>query len=108
MHNSNGIMEPKYEYWKDENGRWHFHLRGRNGIVQIASGSYCNKQGVQKGIEDLRKNSASGRVECLTPPIVRPPPAPKTPLAPKTRARKEGGDPFKRAPRTEPESWLSL
>jgi uncharacterized protein YegP (UPF0339 family) len=46
----------KYEYWKNKNGKWFFHLRARNGEIILQSEAYATKQKVLEGINANIRN----------------------------------------------------
>jgi uncharacterized protein YegP (UPF0339 family) len=53
----------KYELYKDSSGEWRFKLKARNGEVIAVSEGYNSKEGALHGIESVRKNAATMRID---------------------------------------------
>jgi len=52
-------MPGKFEIYTDKSGGFRFRLKASNGQIILSSQGYKNKAGCMKGIESVRKNSAS-------------------------------------------------
>ncbi len=52
-------MPGKFEIYNDKSGAFRFRLKAANGQIILASQGYKNKAGCQKGVESVKKNSAS-------------------------------------------------
>ena len=52
-------MPGKFEIKAGRNGKFRFNLKASNGQTILSSESYDSRSGCEKGIESVRKNSAS-------------------------------------------------
>ena len=52
-------MAAKYEIKKAKNGQFFFNLKAANGEVILTSEMYKQKEGADRGIESVKKNSSS-------------------------------------------------
>ncbi len=51
-------MAGKFEIKKGTSGKYRFNLKASNGQIILSSESYETKQGAEKGIESVKKNSS--------------------------------------------------
>ena len=59
-------MAGKFEISKDKAGKYRFHLRAGNGEIIAVSQPYGSKASVEKGIQSVKTNAPSAKVEDLT------------------------------------------
>ncbi|MFJ5694576.1 YegP family protein [Arthrobacter sp. NPDC093125] len=59
-------MAGKYEIFADEQGGFRFRLKASNGDVAVTSESYKTMTSVRQGIERVRRNAVTEKVEDLT------------------------------------------
>ena len=51
---------------KDHAGKFRFHLKAANGEIIATSQGYGTKESAKKGIESVKENASSAKVEDLT------------------------------------------
>jgi uncharacterized protein len=56
----------KFEIMKDHAGKFRFHLKAANGEIIAASQAYQTKESAKRGIESVKENASSAKVEDLT------------------------------------------
>ncbi|MEZ4771916.1 MAG: YegP family protein [Bacteroidia bacterium] len=56
----------RFERKVASNGKHHFNLKAANGQIIGSSQMYASKDGMENGIESVRKNAAEGEVKDLT------------------------------------------
>ncbi len=54
---------PKFEIYTDKAGEFRFRLKARNGEIIGAGESYKDKKGCLNGVESIRKNAPSAKIE---------------------------------------------
>ncbi|MBV9350631.1 MAG: YegP family protein [Mycobacterium sp.] len=59
-------MAGKFEISKDKAGKYRFHLRAANGEIIAVSQPYGTRASAEKGIESVKTNAPSAKVEDLT------------------------------------------
>jgi uncharacterized protein YegP (UPF0339 family) len=59
-------MAAKYEWFRDKNGKYRFHLKAPNGEIIAASEAYDTKDACLKGIESVKKHAATGDTREIT------------------------------------------
>lgn len=59
-------MAGKFEISKDKAGKYRFHLRAANGEIIAVSQPYGTRASCEKGIESVKTNAPSAKVEDLT------------------------------------------
>ncbi|MEB4212318.1 YegP family protein [Mycobacterium sp. 94-17] len=59
-------MAAKFEISKDKAGKFWFHLKAANGEIIAASQAYDTKGGAEKGIESVKTNAPTAKVEDLS------------------------------------------
>ncbi|MBV8348120.1 MAG: YegP family protein [Mycolicibacterium sp.] len=59
-------MAGKFEISKDHAGKFRFHLKAANGEIIATSQGYGTKESAKKGIESVKENASSAKVEDLT------------------------------------------
>ena len=51
------MAKPKFEIFKDKNGKFRFRLKAPNGEIIATSEAYETKQGCEKGITSVKENA---------------------------------------------------
>ncbi len=51
------MAKPKFEIFKDKNGKFRFRLKAPNGEIIATSEAYETKQGCEKGIASVKENA---------------------------------------------------
>lgn len=59
-------MAGKFEVFKDHAGKFRFHLKASNGEIIASSQAYETKASARHGIESVKDNAPSAKVEDLT------------------------------------------
>ena len=60
------MPEPKFEMYTDAAGKYRFRLKAGNSEVIAVSEAYESKSGCQNGIESVKKNAPTAKIEDLT------------------------------------------
>jgi uncharacterized protein YegP (UPF0339 family) len=60
------IMAPKFELFKDEDGKFRFRLKADDGEIIVASQGYASKAAATTGIESVMKNAPVAAVDDQT------------------------------------------
>ncbi len=55
-------MSAKFEWYADENGKYHFKMKAGNGQVIAVSEPYGSKASCISGIESVRKNARDAEI----------------------------------------------
>ena len=53
----------KFELYEDSVGQWRFRLKAANGEIIAVSEGYSSKDGARRGIDSVRKNAQTTRVD---------------------------------------------
>ncbi len=56
------MPEPKFEYFKDKNGKYRFRLKAANGEIIAVGESYNSKEACMSGIESVKKNAPIAKI----------------------------------------------
>ena len=56
------LINPKFEIYKDDGGRFRFDLKAKNGQTVIFSEAYKAKASCKNGIESVRRNSVDAEI----------------------------------------------
>jgi uncharacterized protein len=59
-------MAGKFELYKDEGGKFGFHLKAGNGEIIASSEAYNSKAAAQNGIESVKTNAPSAAIDDQT------------------------------------------
>lgn len=59
------LIDPQFEVFKDEDGKFRFRLRAPDGEILCTSGAFDTKEGCEDSIELVRKNAPSATVTYL-------------------------------------------
>ena len=57
------MAKPKFEIFKDKNGKFRFRLKAPNGEIIATSEVYETKQGCENGIASVQENAPKAIVE---------------------------------------------
>ncbi|WP_082088989.1 YegP family protein [Methanosarcina siciliae] len=55
----------KFEVYLDEDGKYRFRLRARNGQIIAVSQGYKSEEGCIKGIQSVKENAQNARIVVL-------------------------------------------
>ena len=58
--------QPRFEIYKDKNGKSRLRLKAANGEITAISEAYETKQGCQNGIKSVKENTAKAIVQDST------------------------------------------
>lgn len=53
----------KFEIYEDDSGQWRFRLKAGNGEVIAVSESYTSKDGALNGVDSVRRNARTTRID---------------------------------------------
>lgn len=62
----NGKPQPRFEIYKDKNGKFRFRLKAANGEIIAISEAYETKQGCQNGVKSVKENTGKAIVKDST------------------------------------------
>ena len=60
------LVDPQYEIFKDEDGKYRFRLRAPDGEVLCTSGPYSSKEDCEERIDLVRTHAPSATVHEVT------------------------------------------
>ena len=56
------MPEPVFEWYKDKVGKYRFRLKAINGEIIAVSEAYNSKEGLENGIESVKKNASIAKI----------------------------------------------
>jgi uncharacterized protein len=56
------MPEPVFEWFKDKAGKYRFRLKAANGEIIAVSEAYNSKEGLENGIESVKKNASIAKI----------------------------------------------
>lgn len=60
------MAEPKFEVYKDSEGKFRFRLIAPSGEIAAASEAYESKTGCMNGVESIKANASKAKIVDLT------------------------------------------
>ena len=57
------MPEPVFEWFKDKAGKYRFRLKAANGEIIAVSEAYNSKEGLENGIESVKKNASIAKIK---------------------------------------------